>query len=61
MGHIGDEDQLRLALADLKRAKPEFTIRFARERLFYLKRAEQIELYLDGLRKAGVPEQQEDL
>jgi hypothetical protein len=36
------------------RIKPEFSLAFARERLFYLKRAEQIEAYIDGLRKAGV-------
>lgn len=56
LGHIGDESQIRPALADLRRVKPEFTVEFARRRLFYLKSAEQLELYLDGLRKAGVPE-----
>lgn len=56
VGHIGDESLKQPALADLMRVKPEFTIRFARERLFYLKRAEQLALYLEGLRKAGVPE-----
>lgn len=34
---------------------PAFSLEFAREKLFYLKQAEQIELYLDGLEKAGVP------
>jgi class 3 adenylate cyclase/TolB-like protein/predicted negative regulator of RcsB-dependent stress response len=56
LGHTGDADQTGPALADLKRVKPEFTIQFARERLFYLKREEQLELYLAGLRKAGVAE-----
>ena len=56
LGHLGDQNQTRLALADLKRVKPEFTVSFARERLFYLKREEQLDLYLDGLRKAGVAE-----
>jgi hypothetical protein len=36
------------------RVKPEFSIEFAREHLFYLKRDDQMELYLEGLRKAGV-------
>lgn len=54
LGHIGDEGQIGPALADLKRVKPGFSIQFARERLFYLKREEQLDLYLDGLRKAGV-------
>jgi TolB-like protein/Flp pilus assembly protein TadD len=57
LGHIGDKSQIPPALADLKRVKPNFSVRFARERLFYLKRADQLDLYLDGLRKAGIPEQ----
>jgi TolB-like protein/class 3 adenylate cyclase len=56
LGHIGDEGQLPPALADLNRVKPEFSVRFAHEHLFYLKRPEQIDMYLEGLRKAGVPE-----
>ncbi len=54
LGHLGDEDQAHRAVADLKRVKPEFSVAFARERLFYLKRSEQIEAYIDGLSKAGV-------
>jgi len=56
LGHIGDESQIRPALVDLKRVKPEFNVRFARDHLFYLKRPEQIDTYLEGLRKAGVSE-----
>ncbi len=57
VGHIGDENLKQPAPADLMRVKPEFTVRFIRERLFHLKRAEQLTLYLEGLRKAGVPEE----
>lgn len=57
LGHMGDESQMRLALMDLMKIKPEFSVRFAREHLFYLKRHEQIDIYLAGLRKAGVSEQ----
>jgi TolB-like protein/class 3 adenylate cyclase len=57
LGHMGDESQVQSALGDLKRVKPEFSVSFAREHLFYLKRPEQIDMYLDGLRKAGVSEQ----
>ena len=32
------------------------SIAFARHKLFYLKRPEQLELHLDGLELAGVPE-----
>jgi hypothetical protein len=35
---------------------PTFSLRFAREKLFYLHEPEQIGAYLDGLRLAGVPE-----
>jgi TolB-like protein/class 3 adenylate cyclase/Tfp pilus assembly protein PilF len=54
LGQLGDQNQARSALDDLLRVKPEFTLAFARERLFYLKRPDQIETYIDGLKKAGV-------
>ena len=55
LGHLGDENQAQGALKELLRIRPGFTRDFARERLFYLKRSDQIETYLEGLRKAGVP------
>lgn len=36
---------------------PEFCLQFAREKLFYLKMPEQIDIYIQSLQKAGVPEQ----
>lgn len=54
LGHLGDRNQAKSALTELLREKPEFSIDFAREQLFYLKRTEQIETYLAGLRLAGV-------
>ncbi len=54
LGHLGDQDQVESAVDDLRRTKPEFSLDFARERLFYLKRSDQIETYIDGLRKAGI-------
>lgn len=54
LGHLGDKEQARGAVKELMQIKPEFSLAFARERLFYLKRSEQIETYIDGLRKAGV-------
>ena len=54
LGHLGDASQARTAVAELRQAKPEFSLDFAREHLFYLKRADQIETYIDGLRKAGL-------
>ena len=55
LGHLGDAEQARIALNELMRVKPQFSRSFARDRLFYLKRPEQIEIYLEGLAKSGVP------
>jgi tetratricopeptide (TPR) repeat protein len=54
LGHLGDQTTAQAALKDLLAIKPAFTLDFARERLFYIKRADQMETYLGGLRKAGV-------
>jgi TolB-like protein len=43
------------AVAQLLEACPGFTVSFAREKLFYLNREDQRQLYLDGLVRAGVP------
>lgn len=55
LGHLGNRTEAARALHDLLRTKPGFSVEFTRERLFYLKRSDQLELYLEGLRKAGVP------
>jgi hypothetical protein len=44
------------AAAQLLARKTGFSCAFAEKKLFYIKRPEQLALYLDGLRKAGVPE-----
>ena len=54
LGHLGDERQAESAVKELIQSKPEFSVEFAREHLFYVKRPDQIETYIDGLRKAGV-------
>ena len=54
LGHLGDSAQAAIAVTDLLQKKPGFSIGFAREHLFYLKRAEQLETYLTGLSKAGL-------
>jgi TolB-like protein/class 3 adenylate cyclase len=55
LGHLGDERQAGGAVKELMQSKPEFSLEFARQHLFYVKRPDQIETYIDGLRKAGVP------
>ena len=54
LGHLGDSEQAAKALAELMRVKPEFSLNFAREHLFYLKKEDQMETYIAGLTKAGV-------
>lgn len=53
-GHLGDTGLSERAVNDLLSVKPNFTPDFAKERLFYLKRSDQIETYIEGLRKAGL-------
>jgi hypothetical protein len=50
--------QGRNALRGLQAAvgEPRFSIEYARQELFYLKRRGQIDLYMNGLRLAGVPD-----
>ena len=56
LGHLHRESELPTALADLRLRKPNFSCAFARKRLFYIKNPEQLERYLEGLRKAGLTE-----
>ncbi|WP_434055021.1 MAG: winged helix-turn-helix domain-containing protein [Roseibium sp.] len=56
LGLLGETDQAARAIRELTKLKPEFSIDFAREHLFYLKKEDQIETYMDGLRKAGLRE-----
>ncbi|MFO1392235.1 MAG: winged helix-turn-helix domain-containing protein [Steroidobacteraceae bacterium] len=56
LGYLRRPGDLDVALADLHKVKPEFTSGFARRRLFYVKDPQQVEIYVEGLRRAGVPE-----
>jgi len=44
------------ALAELLQRQPDFSCRLARKRLFYIKDPVHLDIYVEGLRKAGVPE-----
>jgi tetratricopeptide (TPR) repeat protein len=55
LGHLQRPDDLRAAVSELLQLKQDFSCGFARKRLFYVKNPDQLELYLDGLRKAGIP------
>jgi tetratricopeptide (TPR) repeat protein len=55
LGQLQRPDDLSIAVPELLQRKPDFSCSFARKRLFYVKNPDQLELYLDGLRKAGIP------
>lgn len=54
LGHLGRPEETRVAVDELVRRRPDFTCGFAARRLFYIKDARQLALYLEGLRKAGI-------
>jgi adenylate cyclase len=54
LGHLGRDEQARQALKELRTHKPDMTTDYVRERLFYLRDQKQIEIYIDGLSKAGL-------
>lgn len=56
LAHLGRKAEATEACSELLRLNPDFTCSFARDRLFYLQIDEQRELYVEGLRKAGVPD-----
>ncbi|MDA5092844.1 BTAD domain-containing putative transcriptional regulator [Aliiroseovarius sp. KMU-50] len=55
LAHLGRMGEAKRAVADLQSARPGITSDFVRERLFYLRDADQIEIYVSGLQKAGLP------
>ena len=55
LAHLDRAEEAQLMVARLMSEQPAFTRAFAKRKLFYLKRPEQLALYLEGLEKAGVP------
>lgn len=56
LAHLDRSDDTVRAVASLAAENPAFTIEYARRKLFFLKRPEQLDRYVAGLRAAGVPE-----
>jgi hypothetical protein len=54
LGHLKNQDDLPIAKADLLQRIPNFSCGFARRRLFYVKDNAQLDLYVQGLRLAGI-------
>jgi len=53
---LNRDNEARVAVMRLSKENPEFSLKLAQEKLFYLKKQKQIDLYIDGLRRAGIPE-----
>ena len=56
LAHTGRTNMLEAAVANLLQRKPDFSRSMAERRLFYIKDPKQLALYMDGLRKAGLPQ-----
>ena len=56
LGHLQPREASQTALAELLQRQPDFSCRLARKRLFYIKNPVHLDIYIEGLRKAGVPE-----
>jgi tetratricopeptide (TPR) repeat protein len=56
LGYLNRVDELHGALTELLDRKPDFSCGYARKRLFYIKNPGQLQLYIEGLRRAGIPE-----
>ena len=56
LGYLPRPAEKEAALRDLFKLKPHFTCALAERRLFYVRDASHIARYVEGLRRAGVPE-----
>jgi len=56
LAYLGQQELAEAQVGQLLREQPQFSRAFARKKLFYLKDEEQLNMYLDGLKLAGVPE-----
>jgi TolB-like protein len=55
LAHLGRGAEARAVMAETVAACPRFSIPFARQKLFYLKSRDQLDIYLAGLERAGAP------
>jgi tetratricopeptide (TPR) repeat protein len=56
LGYLERPEQTRAALTALMKLKPEFSCGFVRTHLIHIKDPAQMEVFTDGLRRAGAPE-----
>jgi hypothetical protein len=55
LAYLGRNNEARHALDAAIAEQPELSLTFARKKMYFLKRPEQVEYYLDGLKRAGAP------
>lgn len=55
LGHLGDAEQASTDSNLLLKTRPGFSRNFAEERLFFVKKRNQLETFLEGLGRAGIP------
>ena len=55
LGHLQQKDEMCIAVAQLLERKPGFSLELAKRQLFFVKDEAQLGLYLEGLRKSGLP------
>ena len=56
LGHLGRREKARRASAELLRQQPKFSLSLAEKKLYFVRRPEQLQVYFEGLLKAGVPQ-----
>ncbi len=56
LGHIGELEEAARAREQLMSRKPDFSAAFVRRFVYYNENPAHLELYIDGLRKAGLTE-----
>ena len=54
LGHLQNQDDLPVAKGELLQRNPDFSCGFARRQLFYVRDSAQLDLYVQGLRLAGI-------
>jgi len=56
LAYLGETERARQEIARVLKERPQFSRSFARDKLFYIKDKGQLDMYLEGLNRAGVPE-----
>jgi TolB-like protein/Tfp pilus assembly protein PilF len=56
LAYLGHQDKAKGSVSKLLKERQDFSVEFAKKKLFYLKDPEQLRMYLEGLALAGVPD-----